>query len=171
MNRREWYGRTEETWPAEMPTLEFDEAVRATRKLYRFVRGQRCEWEFKQVTGNRSTWMHKSKVWSINLAGDWAHPGWKGLVHSLSHWLGGGHSKEHARMEARMIREVLKRGWLDGSLRTPARPEPTPRDRDALRLTQIAAGIVRWERKLKRAENALRKLARRRAYYAAKTTA
>lgn len=170
--RREWYQRTEATWPAEVPPLTADEAVRAARKLYRFARGRAIRVPVVPTTGRIYTGFGVDtakpfgsgrNVLKVN-----AEHGWKQLVHGLSHATGGGHSKGHARLEARMIREVLRRGWLDGALKTEPKPEPSQADRDARRLAQIEAGIARWQSKRKRAETALRKLERRRKYYAAK---
>ena len=168
MNRRDWYERTDATWPAEVPPLTGDEAIRAARKLYRFVFGRTYLKPVTVTSGNRySGYGDKGLV--VNPVGHRRGPGgWKAMVHELSHAFGGGHSKRHARLEARMIREVLRRGWLDGSLKSEPKPESTQVDQYARKLGQIDGGIVRWERKKRRAENALRKLVRRRKYYLAK---
>lgn len=170
--KREWYKRTEATWPEiTLPALTDDEAIRATRKLYRFVLGKACKRKFHVSSGKiYPTIYHKGSGPGLPHGCARVNPGmgWPTLVHALSHDLGGGHSKKHARLEARMIREVLKRGWLDGTLKTEPKPEPTAADRDAKRLAQVEAGIERWERKRKRAETALRKLRRRRNYYLTK---
>lgn len=174
--RREWYERTESTWPEVLPPLSGEEAIRAARKLYRFVRGKKLPTPCVETHGRRYSGFGiqrslgtfgepRRRVLLVN-----AERGWKNLVHELSHQFGGAHSKEHARLEARMIREVLKRGWLDGRLKSEPAPEPTAGDRDMKRLEQIDAGIQRWERKAKRAETALRKLRRRRKYYETKTS-
>jgi hypothetical protein len=61
-----------------------------------------------------------------------------------------------------MIEAVITKGWLDGGLQ---KAEPTPVDPATVRYQRILARIVSWERKLKRAENALVKLRRTKTYY------
>jgi hypothetical protein len=67
-------------------------------------------------------------------------------------------------MERRMIREVLRRGWLDGKLKREAKPM-TPQDQRAERYRRVVARIEAWEAKKRCAENALRRLHRTRRYY------
>jgi hypothetical protein len=168
VSRKEWYARVNDTWPAEVPELTADEAVRAARKLYRFVRRRKCPWKIETTSGNRYSYQ-RGGVLYVNPTGRWhgAAKGWQTLVHDLSHWLGGGHSKEHARLEARMVREVIGRGWLNGALKARARPAPVAVEVDprAAKLQGIVVRIDRWLAKKKRAERALAKLARSRRYY------
>ena len=81
------------------------------------------------------------------------------------------HSKHHARFESKMIREVLKRGWLEGKLKDPEPvtnvvPLVDPKvAAQRKKLTSIETRIVSWERKQARATRALAKLARQQRYY------
>jgi hypothetical protein len=63
-----------------------------------------------------------------------------------------------------MIEHVVSSGWLEGKLVRLKVEKPTP-DLKAIRYERITAGIRRWEIKLRRAENALRKLKRQKARY------
>jgi len=91
--------------------------------------------------------------------------GWKGLVHLLSHYCENGpHGGEHARMELRMIREVKRRGWLDGSLKRPKKP-PVIRDLRRERYERVLTRRAAWEAKLLRAQRAIAKLNRAQRYY------
>jgi hypothetical protein len=68
----------------------------------------------------------------------------------------------------RLIKEVIRRGWLDGKLRSepkPAAPAPALADIRAERQKRIEERIARWESKKRRAETALRKLRKSRRYY------
>lgn len=163
----ELYERANTLWPNSMPPLTYPEAVRAAKRLYRFVRGKRCDWEFREASGRVGTWMGAGQIFHINPAGDGGHVGWDGLIHNLSHWLyyqtpgyDKPHSKGHARLEARMIKQVLRRGWLSGALQDKPK---VPKKADEL--ARIDAKAARWQSKLKRAQTALRKLARQRKYY------
>lgn len=165
VTRKEWYNRVNALWPADIRErpLTALEAIRAACKLYRFVTGRTISAKHVRLTsGNRSTDI-RSGVLFVNPQGAKrdTHRGWEALVHDLSHRLiNTAHGGEHARLEIRMIKEVVKRGWLDGTLRdAPKAAAPAVDPRNVKRARTVAA-IARWETKARRAENALRKLRR-----------
>lgn len=165
VTRKEWYNRVNALWPADIRqrSLTALEAIRAARKLYRFVTGKSIPAQNVRLTsGNRSTDIRRG-IMFVNPQGAKrdTHRGWEALVHDLSHRLVNvAHGGEHARLEIRMIKEVVKRGWLNGTLRDePKADAPTIDPRDAKRARTVAA-IARWEAKVRRATNALRKLRR-----------
>lgn len=161
MNRRQWYERTNAEWPAVVPVPTPEEAIRGARKLWRFVRGRKCTLPVVLTSGNRSTWVSRGVLRVNPDCQDGHGGGWKSLVHDLGHYLGGKHGKAHARFEARMIRVVVKRGWLTGALKPTPAPAPTPAvDARAVRAERIAARLDRWEAKERRARNAIKKLRR-----------
>ena len=171
---KEWYARVNATWPAEVPALTADEAVKAAKKLYRFALGSTYSGKVIVTSGNRYSYLRYGVLY-INPSWGWESD--RGLVHLLSHAFHRRLSSErphggtHARLEIRMIKEVIKRGWLDGALRTAPKPaKVAPRKPDsAVKLARTEAAIDRWEKKLRRAENALKKLRRRQAYYSKRT--
>lgn len=174
VSRKEWYVRANSAWPADVPDLTADEAIRATRKLYRFVRKRRLEHHIRITSGNRYTRPIGFNVLQVNPAPgnpstDYKRHGggWQALVHDLSHWLdpGRGHSKGHARLERRMIHEVVRRGWLAGKLKSETKPPRPEEDPKVARQKSIAARIARWAAKKKRADRALQKLVRQQKYY------
>lgn len=169
VSRKEWYTRVNTTWPKEVPPLTGEEATRAVRKLWRKFRKVKCMLPIVVTSGNRYTWVYNGQV-RVN-----AEAGWKALVHNLSHYFHrrrqtgveedarvGPHHKTHARLELRMIREVVKRGWLRGKLRSVPKPPTATLDPGHEKLKRLDARIVRWESRLKRSQNALRKLIRSR---------
>jgi len=175
ITRKEWYRRVNASWPQGIPPLTAEEGVRAAKRLYRF--GMRRTWRGDVIvtSGNRNTWIRYRRVarpdgthgWRLTL---YVNPekGWHELVHALSHYCHDhtapaedqGHTAAHARAEMRMIKEVVRRGWLDGKLKDEPKPEPEPVDPRAVKMERTAASIERWEKKLRRAENALKKLRR-----------
>lgn len=163
VTRREWYHRVNSAWPATMPPLTADEAIRAGRKLYRFGKGYTFRGDVRVTSGNRYTWI-RGGVMSVN-----PEQGWHTLVHFLSHYCAPGrHGADHARMELRMIKQVIRRGWLDGKLKSEPKPEIPPPTLDAVRAERkqrIEQRIARWESKKKRAETALKKLRKSLRYY------
>lgn len=164
VTRREWYRRVNDAWPDKVPALTADEAVRAARKLYRFAMRRTWTGDVRVTSGRRYTWIRHG-VLVVN-----PDQGWHQLVHMISHYCHDrlhpdvhGHNAAHARAELRMIKAVVRRGWLDGRLRSEPKPEtqpPTVADVRAEKRARIEQRIKRWTTKRKRAETALRKLAR-----------
>jgi hypothetical protein len=168
VTRREWYERVNAAWPATLPALTADEAIRAARRLYRFVRRRTFDGQVKTTSGNRYSYIRNGVLY-VN-----PDRGWHDLVHDLSHYFHARlsdakpHASDHARLELRMAKEVVRRGWLDGTLKTPARaPRAKPSADDVRRqkYARILARAKAWESKRKRAETALKKLRRQAAYY------
>ena len=165
---KQLYAAIDATWPeGELPIPTDWEVVRAASRLYRWARGTACPHEIKATSGNRRTWIRGGVLYVNPNCRDDHGGGWRSFIHDLSHALDlepEGHSKHHARLERRMVAEVIKRGWLDGRLR---REEKAPKvdDKRAAELARIEAAMQRWESKRRRAENALKKLAKRQRYY------
>lgn len=163
VTRKEWYSRVNAAWPAELPPLTPDEAIAAARKLYRFAKGRSYTGTVYATTGRRYSGF-TSKGLAVNAGGPgFAHyGGWESMAHSLSHHFAAHlpHGGAHARLEIRMIKEVIKRGWLSGSLKKSERPAKPKPDAKALKYARTVAGITRWEAKQRRAQNALKKLRR-----------
>jgi len=122
VTRSEWYARVDATWPAEVPPLTGPEAIKAARKLYRYVTGSRLELPIRVTSGNRYTWARRGYL-SVNPTAKRHGGGWQAFVHDLSHWLHhktglAPHDKSHARLERRLIKVVIARGWLQGKLKS-----------------------------------------------------
>lgn len=160
------YAELNALWPKDLPKLTAGEAVRAGRRLWRYGMGETPVAE--ATSGNRFSYRRFVPGRGLVL---FCNPGrgWREFVHELSHAMYSEanrgekpHAKEHARFEAKLVREVIKRGWLDGRLRDKERPAP---DLDAKKLASIEARIVKWERKRKLASTWIKKLERQRRYY------
>lgn len=179
---KEWYVRVNETWPAAVPLPTDEQALRGARRLYRYMFGKTIPAEL--TSGNRRTWTHQGvlRVNPGNMRQPAGYRGWQGICHDLSHcWHQRinptlrPHCGAQARLEIRLIKEVIRRGWLEPekatstqsehevSTRPPIAPKPDPR---AARRARVLAGIERWKSKLQRAQRALAKLNRRARYYA-----
>jgi hypothetical protein len=164
MNRREWYERVNAAWPAQVPALTGAEAVKAARRLFRWA-GVAMP-VVKETSGNRHNWGRLGGSFHVNPG-----KGWRELVHGVAHWAHylltrrqhvAPHDKAHARLELSMVRQVLKRGWLDGRLKPQERPEraPAKTSTDA-KLEHARAMLRRADTRLKRADTIRRKWARR----------
>jgi hypothetical protein len=96
------------------------------------------------------------------------------------------HSPQHAKLERRMAEYVIRKGWIDGALEPKKAADSVIHEaiseaasdevhvelhlqaRQKLyaeKLAAIKVKIERWEKKAKRAKNALAKLNRSRGYY------
>lgn len=175
VSRREWYRRVNAEWPENVPPMTAAEGVRAARRLYRFVTGKTWTGPVKVVSGRRDNDVRRGVMY-VSPSGvrdrQTGRHAWDRLVHDLSHRfahftdIDSSHGGEHARLERRMVKEVVERGWLDGALKSEAKPEPTYEetiaDERLTTLARIDVLIEGWERRSKRALNALKKLHARR---------
>lgn len=161
----EKYQSVNGAWPETVPSITAQEAVSAAKRLYRFTLKRSFRGKVRLTSGNRYTRI-SSGVMIVN-----PDRGWQSLVHLLSHHchrrLWPKHRPHdgrgtHAAIEREMINHVIASGWLDGVLRRPEKENPDPRE---VRQARVLARIVAWESKLRRAQNALAKLNRQRAYY------
>jgi hypothetical protein len=58
------------------------------------------------------------------------------------------------------VAEVLKRGWLDGRLRTPEKAPPSRREKLLAKAKSADARLKAWHTKAKRAQTAITKINR-----------
>jgi hypothetical protein len=160
VTRVEWYSRVNREWPEHVPPLTAEEAIRAAKKLYRFAKKRVWRGAVRVVTGNRQTWVYPGEI-AVN-----PQKGWRDLVHLLSHALYQGlkHGGAHARAEIRFIKEVKRRGWLEGNLKTKPKPVAPPPDPVTAKQAAWRAKLAHaralkkgWETKAKRAATAIRK--------------
>lgn len=165
---RDWYARVNAEWPRPIPALTEDEAKKAVKRLWKWGMGEKLDLPIVITSGRRYTWTYGGTL-RVN-----ASRGWDNFIHDLSHlmWIRSNpdarpHEKGHAKFELKIRKEVLRRGWLDGKLRTETDEEPAPvaskDDERRAKLDRVMAGIDRWERKLSRAQKAIAKLRRKAA--------
>jgi hypothetical protein len=151
-------------WPKPLPKLTAVEAERAARRLYRFVFKKKCPYPVKVTSGRNYSYIRGNTL-RVN-----PDKGWDELVHTLSHSFhprlssAKPHSYPHARLEKEMVEYAVAQGWLDGKLQPKASDKPKPTAQE-VRYQRTLESIDRWESKLKRAENALKKLTAKRKYY------
>lgn len=178
------YEHVNSAWPEQVPIPSDQEALAGARRLVRLaltlgppgVPVRKFSGGFKITSGNRRTWT-KSGVFQVNP--NWYHGkvasfvGWQAIVHDVSHWAFnrmynsrklGHHPAQHAFIERTLAEHVVQSGWLDGKLKRPGSPKPL-RNLRAERAARVAARLVKWEAKRKRAENEVRKLRRKVRYY------
>jgi hypothetical protein len=165
-NMAERYQSVNGAWPqAELPKMTGHEAIRAGKRLYRLAMGSAWKGKWKAGRGNHRTYP-RGNTFLVNPG-----QGWHDMVHDLSHYchrrLHPDHKPHdgrgtHAFIEKTMIEHVVNSGWLGGTLKRPGKSKP---DLKAVRYRRIVSRIGRWDAKRKRAETALRKLRRQRAYY------
>jgi hypothetical protein len=181
------YAKINACWPKPpYPVPTDQEAIAGVKALIRVARrlakddGKDCKlydnYAFKIVRGNRHSKRvreNRGMVWYINpnLRGYW---GWHHLVHTVSHWANRyfwsapEHGLHHAWLEGELT-DYAVNNLIAGQLRKPEKPKQ-PVDLIEIRRKRVAASLQRWETKLRRAENAIRKLKRKEARYARATT-
>lgn len=160
----------EPKWPKVLPAMTDAEAIGAAKRLYRFAFKTACPFPIKIVRGRNHSYI-RNRVLRVNPS-----KGWDEVVHVLGHSFyrrmypqRKPHSGQHGSFERSLIQYVIDSGWLEGKLKSKAVVKSKPAKPDR-RYAAVLAGIARWESKLKRAENALKKLNRKRKYYESKQT-
>lgn len=158
VSRRELYERVNAVWPTPTPALTEPEAKRAVRKLWRFVlKRVPKQLDVQLTTGNHRTRVENYVVY-VNLQGSW-ESGWSELIHNLSHHFYRcmglrerykAHAKDHARLELRMRKLALRRGWLNGALLDKPKAEKPAAD-------PISSGLEHAQKRLKQAATRLKR--------------
>jgi hypothetical protein len=183
---KDWYKRVNDLWPKDadgrraLPTLTYDEAERAARRLFRWA-GLKFD-RYEQARADAVTWLrYRDQGWTVSLN---PRHGWHELIHMISHICNRKaghkpHGREHARLELGMIKQVLKRGWLQGTLKTVpvVKPEPAPApipseapvSRTAVKLSHAERMLKTAITRHKRAATLLKKWQRRVNYYSRST--
>lgn len=165
MNER--YHAVNHQWPDVVPALTGPEAISAAKRLYRMAMKRKWNGSWKLTTGRRYTWP-RGRTFYVNPArtGSGLETGWRDLVHMMSHYCfrqlmphRRPHDPRHEYLEREMVAYVLAHGWLEGSLKAKRAEGRSKPDASAV----LEARAKRWTTKLRRAETALRKIARQRA--------
>lgn len=143
--------------------LDDREALTAARKLFKLGRRlvdrpypqkQLGPIKLKIVYGNLRTYIPRGRVNPCH--------GWWGLVHDISHDIVPDHSSKHEWLEKQLAEHVRDQGWLDGKLRRLEKPKPPIKE---VRYQRVLSRLCLWESKRKRANTAIKKLMRQKAYY------
>jgi len=158
--------------PPMTPPITRVEAQRAAERIYKQfgkaeLRSQNVA-SFPILYGRNKA----RRCWASTKPAPGSDPnkGWPRLIHDVSHSIFRRrhpgfkpHAGGHATLEREIAQYVVAKGWLDAKpLRPKAAAKPSRGEAQAARLARIEAAIVRWAAKLRRAENALRKLKRQR---------
>ncbi len=130
------------------------------RAMWKQEMGGKLPWKLRIGSGNRRTWMNDF-VFTVN-----PDQGWHDINHDMSHFIerrgsGRAHTDNQVRLESAGARLIVRRFLRDDPYVDPKKG----RDRVAERAARVDNGIPRWESKLKRAVNALRKLKKQQRYY------
>lgn len=165
------HAKSTDAWPEVVPPLTAEEATKALRRLYRFSMRKTFNSPVTITSGNRRAcsakyWNLNSREWRLNPS-----KGWREFIHDLSHWLDllangeSKHGKHHARFEAKLIAEVVRRGYMDGKLSAPEPKAKPPIEERVKRLASIEARLVTWAKKQLRAQRAIAKLEKQQRAY------
>ena len=139
-------------------------AANYIRAFWKQVMKRKFPYKIRIGSGNRRTW-RDSKGFTVN-----PDQGWHDINHDMSHFLermitGEAHSDHHLRLERDGAKLICRRFLRDEPYEPPKKPE---RDLVAERAARVEKNIVNWEKKQRRANNALKKLYKQRRYYDAK---
>jgi hypothetical protein len=156
------------TWggvpPEQMWNVWENHAKSYVRAFWKQEMGVTFPWKIRIGSGNRNTWL-QGKVFTVN-----PNAGWHDINHDMSHFIhwrktGLSHKGGHMSVE-RDGAQLIKRRFLEsGPKPEKAKPEVSV---VAKRAASVDRRIVGWEKKLKRAKNALKKLKKQKRYYVKK---
>ena len=146
--------------PAQRRNVHPNLAMNYVRAFWKQEVGSKFRWKIRIGTGNRRTWLHRG-VFTVN-----PEQGWHDINHDLGHFIerrrsGGAHTDSQLRLERNGARLIVRKFLRDEPYVEPK----TLRDPVAERAARVESGIKRWDAKLKRAANALKKLKRKKSYY------
>jgi hypothetical protein len=155
------------------PPLTEREAAAAMRRLTRHVLGVSEFGEVKFSTRlTHNTYAYGTKYtdygerWCISINPRF---GWEQMIDTLAPYLEGAYTRETTttlagieRMKVRLTHEVIKRGWIAGTLVPPPKAPPSKEVKIRARIKRIEMLKKQWERKSKRAANAVNKLEKER---------
>lgn len=136
-------------------------AMNYIRAFWKQVMGSKFPYDLRVGSGNRRTWCHGG-VFTVN-----PDQGWHDINHDMSHYLerritGDAHSDHHLRLERDGAKLICRRFLRDEPYEPP---KAQVRDLVAERAARVEKNIANWEKKQSRANNALKKLYKKRRYY------
>jgi hypothetical protein len=159
------YVPVENALPPVLPPCSRVEAAKATRRIVRHFGGtqhggpdmlQPVRWQRVRVC-----WLS-----SVETKGTNHHKGWGRLIHDLSHIIFDrrhptfrSHHGTHALLEREIAEWVVAQGFLTGKLRPQ---DKSKRKAPNQELEMLAGRLKKWQSKFTRAQNAIKKLHRRR---------
>ena len=170
-NHQLWNRVVNSKWPSNMPVPTDQEALSGARRLYKKATGKRWTGKVKITRGNRHTWIRwdgdvdgsrRNQVDTLFVNPNKFGRGWREIVHSIAHlahhelnYNDRPHTHKQLYIERDLTDFVLASGWLNGKLKAPAKAKP---DVIAIRYNRMLARKINWTKKLKRAQNAVRKI-------------
>ena len=168
-NKTEFYNRlVNAKWPSPLPVPSDQEAITGAKRLYRKAMGRPWKGEVKVTSGNRHTWI-RGGIMFVNPDG-WP-ASWRGIIHGIAHWChrrlhprDSDHSNRQAYLERDLTDYALANGFLSGALKSKAKPK-VQKDDLVARHERLMKRETGWETKLKRAQNALKKIQKERRAY------
>jgi len=141
------------------------EVERAIKKLYRFGLGTRFDGTIKFSRGD--TWSYQHGEDPDIFVG--TRCSWSDVVMMMSRIVACIYYREQAlpgegkldKMELKLVREVIKRGWMGGKLAdivVTRTPEQAAIERYEAKVKALNKRLAAWQAKHKRAANAMRKI-------------
>ena len=163
------YKQVSDTLPATLPPLTREEAERAAKRIFRHFGSAKDRGGAQADLGPIRFRGYVRRCWVSSKPTKEHDKGWGRLVHDVSHDIFRRrhpgfrpHAGGHAQLEREIAEFVVAQGWLDGRLKTIDK-KPSREERHRCKLARVEEALLRWDRKLRRAQNALRKLRAREA--------
>ena len=168
MSESEWNRLVNRQWGSLenlVPTKQ--EAITGAKRLYRHIMGRPFHGDVKITSGNRYTWV-RGNVMSVNPDKPHGHVsgGWPSIIHLLAHWChhrknpnARPHDNRELTIERHMTEYAIANGFHLGKLKSKTK-EKAPVDVVQERYLTMLKRKRAWQTKVKRANNALKKVDR-----------
>lgn len=165
-----WDERINNQWNGAKPILSEAESLLAARKLYRHAMGKAWPHKWATTSGNRYTWP-KGRTFYVNPErkryGRYPveNVGLRDIIHLIAHYchrrLHPGdkpHSIRQLRLEARLTKFAISRGWANGLGIPEKAPAEKPKiDKIVQRYRAMVNRREKWKREADRAARLLAK--------------
>jgi hypothetical protein len=154
-----WDRLVNDRFGSAQPILSPEESIVAARKLYRHAMGKAFPGKVELTSGNRYTWVRRGVLMVNPDKRERDARGLRAIIHDMSHYChrrlhpnDSPHSPRQARLEGRLVKFALERGWTDGALkRDPPAPKAKP-DVVEQRYRRMVARRDKWAREIERAK-------------------
>lgn len=156
----DWNRLVNSKWSAlgNIPDPTPEEAISGVKRLYRKAMGRPWGSKIKVTSGNRHTWVRRGVLF-VN-----PEEGWREIVHLIAHYADmrlnpttRPHSSKELYLERDLTDFAIAKGFHLGALRPKQKPAI---DKAAVTYERLLKRERAWNSKLKRAQNALRKIKR-----------
>jgi len=177
LNRDHVWKAVHGAWPETLTVPTGPEAVKGAKRLYKIAMGRPWKGPVKLTSGRNHTWIRRGVLFVNPDERRWnGRGGWPEIVHSISHYAHmrlnpslRPHDDKQAYLERGLSEYVIKSGFMDGKLKSKAKPKPKT-SVVVTRAKKAEKMLALHQKKLKREKKLVMKWQAKVRYYQKKLT-